>query len=219
MGPTSNIFLVIALIDDIVSDRSLGVKSIDEEEPVTQERNGMNIIHTSSPHDPISFHQFVRDDSNFSTSHAISASNTHHPYNHLNLLLASHPHHATRLAQSAHTYFLARDNSSRNSARQKPLNNPFAPASISVPMAPSRRRWAHTFPIGPNKIPWHFHHLRQTEGSRKNIRKFNVNHCAHLFLSGTTKRMVGGSVSKHARYHHHHHQSNGNGTSRKKRSI
>ncbi|CAF1490972.1 unnamed protein product [Adineta steineri] len=32
-------------------------------------------------------------------------------------------------------------------------------------MVPGRRRCAHTFPMGPNKLPWHFHHLRQTENT------------------------------------------------------
>ncbi|CAF4935944.1 unnamed protein product, partial [Rotaria socialis] len=47
-------------------------------------------------------------------------------------------------------------------------------------MVPGRRRWAHTFPIGPNKIPWHFHHLRKMEGAIKCSMNVNINTCADL---------------------------------------
>jgi hypothetical protein len=44
-------------------------------------------------------------------------------------------------------------------SRPKALTNPFAPASIRIPMVPGRRRWAHTFPIGIKKFSYLFQKL------------------------------------------------------------
>lgn len=155
--------------------------------------------------DPPLYNPYVKDDSTISTSHKLSNSITsnyymNHAYYQLNHILSINPTRTSRLAQSAQTYFLSQNPFTRLQTRPKALQNPFAPASISIPMVPSRRRWAHTFPIGPNKIPWHFHHLRKTENGTKTKMRFSVKHHAHIFLPGTTKRIVSGLVSKQARY-------------------
>jgi len=55
--------------------------------------------------------------------------------------------------------------------------------------------------IGPNKLPWHFHHLRQTEGTTKQELSVGLATCAHLVLPGTSKRIVNGLISKRTRHH------------------
>jgi hypothetical protein len=106
--------------------------------------------------DPRQFNANVKDDIVLSTSHSTSANanlaanlqycNT---YNHSSQVLFC-PQSLTRVAQSAETYFLSSHAFARFQAQQRPkaLTNPFAPASIRIPMVPGRRRWAHTFPIG-----------------------------------------------------------------------
>ncbi|CAF1551520.1 unnamed protein product, partial [Adineta ricciae] len=116
-------------------------------------------------------------------------------------VLFSNPHSFSRAAQSADTYFLVSNLFARLQARPKALTNPFAPASIRIPMVPGRRRWAHTFPMGPNKLPWHFHHLRQTEGATKQEVTVGISTCAHLVLPGTSKRIINGLVSKRTRHY------------------
>jgi hypothetical protein len=103
--------------------------------------------------DPRHFNANVKDDICLSTSHATSANNLggnsqyHNTYNQSAQVLFYSQHSFSRGAQSADTY-LASNLFTRISARPKALTNPFAPATIRLPMVPGRRRWAHTFPIG-----------------------------------------------------------------------
>jgi hypothetical protein len=55
--------------------------------------------------------------------------------------------------------------------------------------------------IGPNKLPWHFHHLRETEGTIKQEMSADIFTCAHLVLPGTSKRILNGIISKRTRNH------------------
>ncbi|CAF4072663.1 unnamed protein product, partial [Adineta steineri] len=158
----------------------------EEEDDGLQEQNGMVIVNNNTHiisefHDDIhNFNTNIKDDIGLSTSHAGTSSsimdNTlfHHTSNQSSQVLYYNPSNSSSrgLSQSADSYFLASNSFTRLQTRPKALTNPFAPASIRIPMGPGRRRWAHTFPIGPNKIPWHFHHLRQTENTTH--KKFNV---------------------------------------------
>ena len=151
-----------------------------------------------------SLNPFVKDDIVLSTSHAASAGfagnmPSHSIYQSSQVLF--YPGQSlSRIAQSAETYFLSSNPFFNPSSRPKPLTNPFAPASIRIPMAPGRRRWAHTFPIGPNGIPWHFHHLRELKGAIKQELLLNISTCAHLVLPGTSKHLLN-STSKRMNQH------------------
>ena len=169
--------------------------------------NGRNPFGNGFRHELPQFNNDVKDDLILSTSHAISSSmvgnvvyqNTFNEYGQISFTNAQS---LSRLARSAHTYFLSTNATTRIlPVRPKALMNPFAPASIRIPMAPGRRRWAHTFPMGPNKLPWHFHHLRQTEGAAKNRMRLSLVNCAHLVLPGTSKRINNGLISKRTRNH------------------
>ena len=98
------------------------------------------------------FNANIKDDICLSTSHATSANNLggnllfHHTYNQSQLLFYNQ-HSLSRAAQSADTC-LSSHFRARIPSRPKALTNPFAPATIRIPMVPGRRRWAHTFPIG-----------------------------------------------------------------------
>jgi hypothetical protein len=104
--------------------------------------------------DPRHFNANIKDDICLSTSHATSASTLggnflfNHTYNQSQVLFYNQ-YNLSRVAQSADTY-LPSHSYTRKAAQQRPkaLTNPFAPATIRIPMVPGRRRWAHTFPIG-----------------------------------------------------------------------
>ncbi|CAF1417177.1 unnamed protein product, partial [Didymodactylos carnosus] len=117
-----------------------------------------------------------------------------------------------QMAQSAETFFT--EGHARLHPPPKALFNPFAPADIRIPMTYTRRRWAHTFPIGPNDVPWHFHHLRPND---KTTRKIPVNLFAHAHrvVPGTTK-MIRHLLPKHQ---HSKMGSDLNGTSRPRRVV
>jgi len=104
--------------------------------------------------DSRTFNANVKDDLVLSTSHATSvglAGNfPNHTYQSSQVLFYT-SHSFTRGAQSADTYFLSSSVLASMQARPKALINPFAPASLRIPMVPGRRRWAHTFPIGRRK--------------------------------------------------------------------
>jgi len=68
--------------------------------------------------------------------------------------------------------------------------------------------------IGPNKIPWHFHHLRQIEGAMKHEMLLSIATCAHLVLPGTSKQLANGFISKRI---NHHSKTNSDASSRPKR--
>lgn len=130
-----------------------------EEEEVMREPKGMLIVQNKNGgaagrgDDPRPFNGYVKDDSVLSTSHATAASIAgNHPYystyNQSSHNLTHNSPNLSRLANSAETYFLASNAHAQTPARPKALTNPFAPASIRIPMVPGRRRWAHTFPIG-----------------------------------------------------------------------
>ncbi|CAF3826595.1 unnamed protein product [Adineta steineri] len=194
--------------------------SIEEEEDCIQDQNGLVIVNnnnnkTNNTHPIFGLHDDfrhfnanIKDDIVLSTSHAGTSSSImgnipfHHTFNQSSQVLFYNPHSLSRgAAQSAETYFLVSNLFARLQARPKALTNPFAPASIRIPMVPGRRRWAHTFPMGPNKLPWHFHHLRQTENRTKEELSIGISTCAHLVLPGTSKRILNGLVSKRTRYH------------------
>ena len=134
------------------------------EEDTIAESNGLPIIQNKNSPLPIlldvtrQFNSHAKDDLILSTSHATSASiagtfqycNT---YNQSSNLLSYKSRSLSRIAQSADTYFLLSNAFARKPARPKALTNPFAPASIRIPMAPGRRRWAHTFPMGTPSRP------------------------------------------------------------------
>jgi hypothetical protein len=104
--------------------------------------------------DPRHFNANIKDDIFLSTSHVGASSSIinniqfHNTFNQSSQVLFYNPHSLSRAAQSADTYFLSSSIFARIQARPKALTNPFAPASIRIPMVPGRRRWAHTFPIG-----------------------------------------------------------------------
>ncbi|CAF3303438.1 unnamed protein product [Rotaria sp. Silwood2] len=186
-------------------------QSIQEEEDSLHEQNGLLIIKKntqliSEVQDyPRPYNAHIKDDIFLSTSHGIASSSVtnnyqfHNTYNPSFQILFSNPQSLLRVAKSADTYFLSSSIFARIQARPKALINPFAPASIRIPMAPGRRRWAHTFPMGPHKLPWHFHHLRQTENKTKQEMSVGVSACVHLVLPGTSKRLLNGLVSKRTR--------------------
>ncbi|CAF3363299.1 unnamed protein product [Rotaria socialis] len=198
--------------------------SIEEEEDTLHEPNGMLIVSskasiTGMNDDPRQFNANVKDDIALSTSHGISASIAgtipyHNTYQQSSQVLFYHPQSVVRTAQSAETYFLSTLSFVRLNTRPKALTNPFAPASIRIPMVPGRRRWAHTFPIGPNKIPWHFHHLRKMEGAIKCSMNVNINTCADLVLPSTSKGLSNNSISKRI---YQHSKTNSDLSSRSKR--
>lgn len=183
-----------------------------EEEDTLQEPAGMLIVNRKTPipsntHNELrSFNAHVKDDIVLSTSHATSAGvltnfSYYNTYQASQLLCYSSQSYSRAAAQSADTYFLSSNGIARIQSRPKALTNPFAPASIRIPMVPGRRRWAHTFPIGPNKIPWHFHHLRQMEGAMKQEMLLNIANCAHLVLPGTSKQFSSASKVKRINQH------------------
>jgi hypothetical protein len=133
--------------------------SIEEEEDVSQEPKGMLIVNNRVPllaginDDPRHFNTNVKDDMFLSTSHAISASiignlQYSNTYNQSSQVSFGNPISLSRGAQSAETFFYTSNIFARILTRPKALTNPFAPASIRIPMVPGRRRWAHTFPMG-----------------------------------------------------------------------
>ena len=131
-----------------------------EEEDVIREPKGILIVQNKNGSsgalrgdDPRPFNAYVKDDSVLSTSHATSASIVgNHPYystyNQSSHNLTHNSPILSRVANSAETYFLVSNSRAQALARPKALTNPFAPASIRIPMVPGRRRWAHTFPVG-----------------------------------------------------------------------
>ena len=176
-----------------------------EEDDTICETNEVPSLTQTSNDEVSQFSNHVKDDSFLSTSHATPASSLGtNPFsttlNQTNQVLFYNPQSVSRVAQSANTYFLSSSIFARMKARPKALTNPFAPASIRIPMVASRRRWAHTFPIGPNHLPWHFHHLRQTENAMKNKVSINLSNYAHLLLPGTVKRIQNGIINKRTRY-------------------
>ncbi|CAF1152502.1 unnamed protein product [Rotaria sordida] len=202
--------------------------SIEEEDDILHEPNGMLIVNSKAAtsiginDDPRQFNAYVKDDISLSTSHTTSTSiagnlQYHNTYNQSSQVLFYNPQSFLRAARSADTYFLAPIILARMQARPKALTNPFAPASIRIPMVPGRRRWAHTFPMGPNKIPWHFHHLRKMEGAIKHDMLVNIGNCTHLVLPSTSKRILNGFISKNA--HHQRTKINSDATSRPKRIV
>jgi len=153
----------------------------------------------------------IKDDLILSTSHAGATAyylgnlQTYHTLHQSGQILFHNSQNFSRTGQSADTFFLTSNLFAQMQARPKALTNPFAPASIRIPMAPGRRRWAHTFPIGPNKIPWHFHHLRQNEAAIKRRLEANITNSAHLVLPGTSKKIYNGMVTKRRKQHVKHH--------------
>jgi hypothetical protein len=130
-----------------------------EEEDILQEPKGMLILQNKNLHlggyhdDARYFNAHVKDDIVLSTSHATSASIAgNHLYcdifNQSSQIVSFKAQNCYRIAKSAETYFLAAHPFAHIHTRPKALTNPFAPASIRIPMVPGRRRWAHTFPIG-----------------------------------------------------------------------
>jgi hypothetical protein len=67
---------------------------------------------------------------------------------------------------------------------------------------------------GPNKIPWHFHHLRQIEGAMKQEMLVSIVTCAHLVLPGTSKKITNGFTTKRL---NQHAKTNSDSSSRPKR--
>jgi hypothetical protein len=104
--------------------------------------------------DPRHFNMNVKDDIVLSTSHAAPASivgnlQIHNTYNQSQLTYYLNALSFSRApAQIVDTYFLAVSVFASIQPKAKALTNPFALASIRIPMVPSRRRWAHTFPTG-----------------------------------------------------------------------
>ncbi|CAF3237234.1 unnamed protein product [Rotaria sp. Silwood2] len=200
--------------------------SIEEEDDTLHEPSGMLIVNnkaalsTGINDDPRQFNANVKDDISLSTSHtsASIAGNLqyHNTYNQSAQVLFYHPQSLLRAARSADTYFLTTILLARMQARPKALTNPFAPASIRIPMVPGRRRWAHTFPIGPNKIPWHFHHLRKMEGAIRQEMLVSIINCAHLVLPSTSKHILNGFISKRTLQHTKTHSDT---SSRPKRIV
>ncbi|CAF1052106.1 unnamed protein product [Adineta ricciae] len=199
---------------------------MEEGDPI-QEPTGMLIVNNKAPvssgtnDDPRLFNANVKDDIVLSTSHATSANisayiQAYNTYNQSAQVLFYNQHSFSRAAQSADTYFLTSHIFARMQARPKALTNPFAPASIRIPMVPGRRRWAHTFPIGPNKIPWHFHHLRQIEGLMKQEILVCISTCAHLVLPGTSKQLTNNLKSKRM---NQHLKANSDVSTRQKRIV
>jgi len=127
--------------------------------------NNKTSLLTNINNDPRHFNLNVKDDIFLSTSHATSAGLPGHlPYHNTyqsSQILFYNSQSFTRAAQSADTYFLSSHAYARLQAQARPkaLTNPFAPASIRIPMVPGRRRWAHTFPIGKNKKKFFFSYL------------------------------------------------------------
>jgi hypothetical protein len=132
-----------------------------EEEDSIPEPSGMLIVNnknsalSNTNNDLRHFNTNVKDDIVLSTSHATSAGLVgtlpyHHTYQSSQVLFYTSQSFSRTAAQSADTYFLSSSVFARIQARPKALTNPFAPASIRIPMVPGRRRWAHTFPIGKN---------------------------------------------------------------------
>lgn len=187
--------------------------SIEEEQECLDEPKGM-LIASKNSHlmygandDPRHFNANIKDDICLSTSHigvsssVIGNNQLQNTFTHTAQLLFSNPHSFSRFAQSAETYFLTSSMLARIQARPKALTNPFAPASIRIPMVPGRRRWAHTFPMGPNKLPWHFHHLRETGNAKKHESSVDINKHAHLLLPGTSKSNINRVIFKRIRHH------------------
>lgn len=131
-----------------------------EEEDSLPEPQGMLIVNNKTSLLPNTMHNDLRhfnanikDDIFLSTSHATSAGLLgnlpyHNTYQSSQVLFYNPQSFSRMAAQSADTYFLASSVFARLQSRPKALTNPFAPASIRIPMVPGRRRWAHTFPIG-----------------------------------------------------------------------
>lgn len=143
----------------------------------------------------------IKDDNFLSTSHrhlsSLAGSNTiSNTLNQMSQVLFYDQQSINRVAQSAHTYFLDSYTSSLGNARPKALTNPFAPASIQIPMAPGRRRWAHTFPMGPDNIPWHFHHVRNREKQSKMNDKIQLTAFIEFLLPGTIKKVPNSLFNK-----------------------
>lgn len=202
----------------------LATQPIDEEDVGLQENRGLCILPPknqffSSHDDPRLFNAHVKDDIVLSTSQATSASligsqaylDMYHPSQQIPFALRPT---SSRLAKSAEMHYLHANPSNKAPARPKSLMNPFAPASIRIPMAPGRRRWAHTFPMGPNRIPWHFHHVRQTEAMIRRKMLLKMSSSSHMGLPGTSKQVLDGFVSKRV---NHHAKTNSDFSSRQKR--
>ncbi|UJR27809.1 hypothetical protein I4U23_009078 [Adineta vaga] len=198
-----------------------------EEEDTLQEPNGMLIVNNKPStlfginDDPPQFNINVKDDIVLSTSHITSTNlsadlQAFNTYNQSAQVLFYNPQSFTRAAQSADTYFLTSQIFARLQARPKALTNPFAPATIRIPMVPGRRRWAHTFPIGPENIPWHFHHLRKMKGALKQETLVCIATCAHLVLPGTSKQLTNSLKSKRL---NQHSKMNSDASSRPKRFV
>lgn len=102
---------------------------------------------------PRLYNAHIRDDILLSTSHAGLASSVlcyaqfQNTFNPSSQLFFGNPKSFSRFAQSVDTYLLS-NIFVRMQSRPKALINPFAPASIRIPMVPGRRRWAHAFPMG-----------------------------------------------------------------------
>ncbi|CAF3777058.1 unnamed protein product [Rotaria magnacalcarata] len=183
-----------------------------EEEDSCDEKSGLSILKNDNHimpdlyDTPRPYNANIKDDLSLSTSHTGASSSSINNFQYQTTLNSSfqllfcNSQSFNRMARSAETYFLQSNIFARIQARPKALINPFAPASIRIPMAPGRRRWAHTFPIGPNNLPWHFHHLRHTEGTTHEAMSTNVSKCAHMLLPGTSKKVTDGLVSRRPRH-------------------
>ncbi len=134
-----------------------------EEEDTVNEPKGILIVNKKTSlvpntnNDSRHFNTNIKDDSFLSTSHATSAGLAgnlpyHNTYQSSQVLCSSSQSFSRAAAQSADTYFLLSHAFAQQQARPKALTNPFAPASIRIPMVPGRRRWAHAFPIGKKRI-------------------------------------------------------------------
>ena len=232
------------LKNDLIFHNILDPRAIEEEETLLEPdgmlivSNRMNGINGDQRH----FNEKVKDDIALSTSHTTSGSitgnlqyqNTYNQTSHD--LLCNQQNSYSRIAKSADTYFLSTNFLNLTHTRPKALLNPFAPATIRIPMVPGRRRWAHTFPIGnidihiflefvveycidfdikgPNNIPWHFHHLRYREGVIKSEMFIGISKAAHLIVPGTSKQILNDYASKQT---HERSKTNSDSPSRSKR--
>jgi hypothetical protein len=124
---------------------------------IINNNNNTHLLSTSND-DPRHFNANIKDDIVLSTSHAGAPSSVisnflfNNTVNQSSQVLFHNPHNLSRAARSADTYFLVSNLYAQLQSRPKALTNPFAPASIRIPMVPGRRRWAHTFPMGYIKI-------------------------------------------------------------------
>jgi hypothetical protein len=177
-----------------ISDGTIDLESVyvEQESKATANRISIEIGTTRQRYANNSYSSAtpVKDDAVLCTSHG-------HPINahsskQWSHMICDHVSHAAYLSKSAYDHSL----SSRVAVQTNPLINPFSPASIRVAIVPGRRRWAHTFPIGRDRLPWHFHHLRQTEDQSKSRKNVNLAQWSLFVLPSTSKHILKEIVSK-----------------------